>query len=306
MFQFEKISVVIPVYNSASYISSTIDSVLSAYPKEYVDIVIVDDKSDDIENLKNVLRFYDSVRLIEKNTKSNAAESRNIGILKSFYDKVFLLDADDQFFLDYLINRVAIMNTSNAGVFFGSFIDVYNDGNRLLRCQLYRDEDIREYLFINSGDFRSSTISINKKFYKGTLFDEKQFKHQDWGFGIRCYDNGERLYYDSENFVEICHGKHSQMSSSMNIKASQYFVDTYLKKQDYCIIGFIRMHFSKSFCFGDKDAVIFFSTLIKKVNLITLQTLKLKVLGLLGTGLFFKPVSKILSVYVSLKQKKIN
>lgn len=117
MFQFEKISVVIPVYNSASYISSTIDSVLSAYPKEYVDIVIVDDKSDDIENLKNVLRFYDSVRLIEKNIKSNAAESRNIGILKSFYDKVFLLDADDQFFLDYLINRIAIMNASNAGVF---------------------------------------------------------------------------------------------------------------------------------------------------------------------------------------------
>lgn len=55
------------------------------------------------------------------------------------------------------------------------------------------------------------------------MFDPLQFKHQDWGFGIRAYDNKENIIFDEQPFVKICSGRHRQMSSRMNIDASDYF-----------------------------------------------------------------------------------
>ncbi|HDU4580245.1 TPA: glycosyltransferase family 2 protein, partial [Klebsiella pneumoniae subsp. pneumoniae] len=252
------ISVVIPTYNSSRYIADTILSISDYYPEEKLDVILVDDCSEDVQDLKHVITRFNFVRLCEKTKKTNAADSRNIGIKEAKYNNVFLLDSDDFYTDGYLKHRVALMNSSIYGsIFFGAFIEVNEKKEEKIVCNKYNGEDIRDYIFLKKGDFRTSTISINKSQFKPTMFDSSQFKHQDWGFGIRAYDNKENIIFDDQPFVKICSGRHRQMSSKMNIEASDYFLSNYLIDIKYRLY-FIRIHYVNSIIQRDKNALIFF------------------------------------------------
>nr|HCI9327291.1 glycosyltransferase [Klebsiella pneumoniae] len=71
------ISVVIPTYNSSRYIADTILSISDYYPEEKLDVILVDDCSEDVHDLKHVITRFNFVRLCEKTKKTNAADSRN-------------------------------------------------------------------------------------------------------------------------------------------------------------------------------------------------------------------------------------
>ncbi|MXL86636.1 glycosyltransferase, partial [Klebsiella pneumoniae] len=55
------ISVVIPTYNSSRYIVDTILSISDYYPEEKLDVILVDDCSEDIQDLKRLITQFDFV-----------------------------------------------------------------------------------------------------------------------------------------------------------------------------------------------------------------------------------------------------
>ncbi|EIW5655004.1 glycosyltransferase, partial [Klebsiella pneumoniae] len=59
------ISVVIPTYNSSRYIVDTILSISDYYPEEKLDVILVDDCSEDIQDLKQLITQFDFVRVCE-------------------------------------------------------------------------------------------------------------------------------------------------------------------------------------------------------------------------------------------------
>lgn len=88
----EKISVIIPTYNRASYIRDAIESILEqTYP--VFEIIVVDDGSTD--NTSEVIRLYgDRIRYFwQQNSGPGAA--RNRGIKEAKGDYVAFLDSDD-------------------------------------------------------------------------------------------------------------------------------------------------------------------------------------------------------------------
>ncbi len=254
------VTVVIPIRNSSSYISKTVDSVIEAVGSYQYEILLVDDFSDDIDIIEDIFRDSINISILKKEIKSNASVSRNLGIKSSRFRFVFLLDSDDMFSKEYISKRIDYMHKTLSGVYFGPFKD-YDDNVNYKICRTeYKTYDIRDYIFISNGDFRSSTISIDKKYFKGTLFDTLQNKHQDWGFAIRCNDAGESVSYDADNpNVLICKGRHTQMSSVMNIDASKYFIGKYLYDDKY-ILSFIKKHLLLALLNKDFDAYFFFST----------------------------------------------
>ncbi|HDG9833812.1 TPA: glycosyltransferase family 2 protein [Raoultella ornithinolytica] len=297
----EYVSVVIPTFNSTNYIEETIQSITSFYPEKYLDIIIVDDCSDDIKKLKKLENKYSCLTVIEKTLKTNAADSRNIGIKNAKYNKVFLLDSDDLYSDSYISHRVALMNCSECSIFFGAFYEVDKYGKKKLVSQEYNCGDIREYLFEKKGDFRTSTISINKELFNGTFFDEKQYKHQDWGFGIRVYDNKENICYDQEPFVKVCSGRHKQMSSQMNIPASKYFLENYLLESKYRL-HFIRIHYVNALIQKDKGALVFFDKLLSECDLNAKDKIRYFILSLLHRKIFFHLAPR----FISMLKKKLN
>lgn len=98
-----KITVIIPTFNYAIFINYAIESILSQnYPKELVEIIIIDDGSTD--NTKEVLLNYideGSVKYYYQVNKGKASATYN-AIQKSTGKYIFNLDADDI----YLPNKI--------------------------------------------------------------------------------------------------------------------------------------------------------------------------------------------------------
>ncbi|WBM70855.1 glycosyltransferase [Buttiauxella sp. WJP83] len=259
----KSLSVVVPIYNSAKYIKKTIDSIIEAAKGYVFEIILVDDVSSDIDIVLEIIQSIGNVRVIKKNSKSNASDSRNIGFLNSKYNNVFFLDSDDYFTPNYVKSRLSVMEVNNVGVYFGCFILNINDDVKVMSKNYNDGVDMREFIFSQKGDFRSSTISIDKRYHKGTLFDSLQYKHQDWGFGIRCYDADERMLYDNQSLVQINCGANIQMSNSMNISASEYFINTYLNDKKFHS-SFVRLHYFNAFYNKDLVALEYFTSLTKE------------------------------------------
>ncbi len=266
-FKPEQISVVVPIYNSSKYIIQTLDSIKSALDDHVYEIILVDDCSDDLLEIKKILfDNYPNAKVIEKRKKSNAADSRNIGFLASKYEKVFFLDSDDHFTREYIFNRLNIMNSNDYGVFFGGYITLDKNGKKISYVKKYDNGNMRDYLFLSNGDFRTSTVSINKIFHKGTLFDSQMKKHQDWGLGIRCYDANEKIFYDETSNVVINIGRNDQMSATMNTEASKYFIATYILEKKY-IIKFVELHIVRAIQNKDFAALTFYFWLLRDTKL---------------------------------------
>ena len=95
-----KFSVVIPLYNKAHYIESTIRSVLNQTCTDY-EVIVVDDGSKD--NSLELARKYESdrVRVIAQENQG-VSVARNTGIEHARGKFIAFLDADDQWQANYL------------------------------------------------------------------------------------------------------------------------------------------------------------------------------------------------------------
>ncbi|MCM2971557.1 glycosyltransferase family 2 protein [Larsenimonas suaedae] len=245
-------SVVIPTYKSSSFIKKTIDSVFSAADTASTEIILVDDCSDDAESLEAIVAEYSNVTLIHKPEKSNAAASRNMGIEAAVGEVVFLLDSDDAFERNHIQKRLKMHREEGAEFIFGGFIE------RAERDHVFVDSigkvPARDYLFVHDGDFRTSTISMSRKEYmNGTLN-----KHQDWGFFLDIDDKGIDWRYDSDASVVLYVDRGTNMSSSLNIQASEFFISHYLTDKRH-ITGFCKRQFLTSIVAAHESGFTFFS-----------------------------------------------
>lgn len=293
-------SVVIPVYNSAAYICRTLDSVITcAGDKEY-EVILVDDCSADMAELERVVSGYHCVRLVRKPKKTNAADSRNMGFEEAKSSMVFFLDADDSFLAGYVDRRMKMLQETGAALIFGDYISKAE--GRTLRAGLpvYRDESIRDYLFVKGGDCRSSTLSVNKSLFQECRFDDQLDKHQDWGFVLKVYDAGERIVFDNEPGV-LLHVYHAgRMSASFNLGASRLFIRKYLDEQKH-INGFARKHWKSALVSREVEVMSFFFGLYRLENLISVDTARYFFYRIAGMYPFFIAASAMLKFFRRLK-----
>ncbi len=57
-------SVVIPIYNSSNYIKRTLESIVMSSENYEIEIILIDDKSNDIILTKNIIEKFANVVLI--------------------------------------------------------------------------------------------------------------------------------------------------------------------------------------------------------------------------------------------------
>lgn len=141
------VSIIIPVYNSAGFIESAIDSVLEQDFKDY-EIIVVDDGSTD--NINDVMSRYtnnDLVRFFHQSNKGPGG-ARNLGIKASKGEFIAFLDADDILEKNSLHDRVDVFKR------FPEVSMVFTDMKKVLlengQKRVIRENDLLETGFLNS------------------------------------------------------------------------------------------------------------------------------------------------------------
>lgn len=97
------ISFVIPAFNASTSIARTLDSVIGGTLPESlgVEVIVVDDGSDDGRTLAKIVKSYPDVRLIRHASNRGMCAGRNSGVACSQGDLVIILDADDELVEDW-------------------------------------------------------------------------------------------------------------------------------------------------------------------------------------------------------------
>lgn len=90
-----KVSVIIPVYNTVTYLQECLESILNQ-SLDYMEIIIVDDGSTDgsLELAKEYEHKFLNIRLIGQNHKKTGA-ARNVGLKAAKGEYVYFFDSDD-------------------------------------------------------------------------------------------------------------------------------------------------------------------------------------------------------------------
>jgi glycosyltransferase involved in cell wall biosynthesis len=192
------VSVVIPVYNGAAFIASTINSVLCQTYKDYEIIVVNDGSKDDTLIELNKFENLISVINIPNGGVSNA---RNIGILASKGEMIAFLDADDQWYPKKLELQLAVMNSNSA---IGFCCCNYVSLDRFSGVATYHFDQFKNDLeivldkvmtpsvvekLITKGNFigTASNVIVRRDVLEKTgLFDTRFKQAEDLDLYIRC------------------------------------------------------------------------------------------------------------------------
>ena len=99
-----KISVIVPTYNSKKYLARCIESILKQTYKN-IEILIIDDGSTDGTDdfMKETYKNYDNIKYIKQNN-SGVSVARNRGIKNAMGKYIFFVDADDTIDKNVLTN----------------------------------------------------------------------------------------------------------------------------------------------------------------------------------------------------------
>ena len=134
----EKVSVIVPVYNSEKYLAECISSVIEQTYKNW-ELLLIDDCSTD-KSLDIIKSYADKdmrIRLITNETNSGPAFSRNRGIENATGDLICFLDSDDYYLPDFLTGMVSAYKNNDVDFVISFF---YNKkGSELLGCKLNFD-----------------------------------------------------------------------------------------------------------------------------------------------------------------------
>ena len=200
----QTISVVIPTYNSSSYISRTLDSVLSQKSLPY-EIVIVDDGSSD-NTIEVIEEYKKSNKDVLENIKvfqqknMGAGAARNRAVKEATGEWIAFLDSDDIWMsgkMEAVKSSMEANPDANIIAHEEYAVDEKNMESRRL-CSLHKGYDESKDLFIQlyEGNLFSTSCMVIKKeiIERAGGFDETLRSAQDYDLWIRCGMYGKLFY----------------------------------------------------------------------------------------------------------------
>lgn len=125
----ELVSIIMPSYNTAKFISETIDSVLTQTYTNW-ELIIVDDCSTD--NTDEVVKSFlsdDRIKYIKNEKNSGAAFSRNRALCEAKGKWIAFLDSDDLWLPEKLEKQIAFMEKNDYRFSYTNYIEIDETAN---------------------------------------------------------------------------------------------------------------------------------------------------------------------------------
>jgi glycosyltransferase involved in cell wall biosynthesis len=198
------VSVIIPVYNAAPYVSKAVESALMQ--PEVTEVLLIEDGSTDnsLEICNLLAEKNNKVKLFvhENNTNKGAGESRNLGIKYAKGDFIAFLDADDYYLSGrFEAEREIFKNANVDGVYGAMGFHYYTDEGKkkyvengygemtTVSAKVPANELFFSLVHIHnsvSGQFHLNTLTVKKSLFAGTTELFNDFKmHEDTAFLVQ-------------------------------------------------------------------------------------------------------------------------
>lgn len=186
-------SVVIPLYNRADIVPTTIRSVLDQDFRDFEIIVVDDGSKDDPEPV--VAAIGDPrIRYVRQDNAGGGA-ARNRGIEEARGRYIAFLDSDDQFLPGKLSIMAAALPDEDDMVLYSQMKVDRGVDRYWVRPErgIREDEDVGEYLFCANQFMQTSTLVVPAGLAKRVRFDPALKKGQDLDFAVRLQVSGGRF-----------------------------------------------------------------------------------------------------------------
>ena len=156
------VSVIMPCYNMASFVSDSIKSVIAqTYP--HWELLIVDDASTDatVNIIESFSQTDSRIKFAKKKQNSGIADTRNQCIQMAQGPVLAFLDADDIWHPEKLEKQLKFMLEKNVGFSYSTYDWIDEDGNTLNRfINTIGNLDYETYL--RNTIIGCSTVMVNK------------------------------------------------------------------------------------------------------------------------------------------------
>lgn len=201
----DKISIIIPTYNEAKYISECLDSILSQdYPINQLEVIIVDDCSTD--GTTDILAQYEEahpneimiIRLPEH--MGFPGKSRNIGMSYASGDYITFIDSDDTIsnnFISYMYELIACEDYDFCSCSYDLFTDTEWLNEDIFPDSSYDFSDItskKNYILTDGMH-----TDIHGRIYKRVFIENYNIKFADMlHIAEDCYFQHQCMMYASK------------------------------------------------------------------------------------------------------------
>lgn len=164
------VSVIVPVYNTASTVAAALDSVYAGAFGDFEILAVIDGSPDDaFAVLSRYAQTHDRVRVLTK-PNGGLSDARNFALDHARGEFVAFLDSDDRFCRGFLEKTVAKAEKDGLDVVVCGFAYVYPDGRRVPAPSRHGFSDIPEKEY-----FLSEPMAC-VRLIRRSLFAEKRFR----------------------------------------------------------------------------------------------------------------------------------
>jgi glycosyltransferase involved in cell wall biosynthesis len=188
------ISIVIPCYNDGKTLVDCLDSIPFKNDKYAIEVIVVDDGSDDPETINILPTFSPDIKVVHQ-AHQGVTYARNTGIELAKGKYILPLDADNKITPDFIAKSIDILN-KNAEISI-----VYTDA-----FLFGEEEGIRKTGEFNinkllKGNYIDTCAVFRKEVWDragGYDNDLNGLAYEDWEFWLNAYTMGFKFFYISE------------------------------------------------------------------------------------------------------------
>lgn len=219
------VTIIIPVYNSAKYLPSCLDSVLSQ-TYQNLEIILVDDGSTD-ESFRLVDDFAKSNSKIKTIHQENSglSSARNAGLKIATGEYVTFIDADDQIEPTMIKDMLEAVQDTDSDIAVCSFKEKYPNNkithfnpNSTFKKTTYTTVDALKAMLKEQGFMLSATM----KLYPTRYFKDIEFPigmlHEDVGTTYKLIKKANKIVFLPGEYYIYNHHESSIINSFNNKK----------------------------------------------------------------------------------------
>lgn len=183
IYKKDLVSVIIPLYNSANYITPTIKSVLSQTYQNF-EIILVDDYSKDntFDVVSEFTKKDNRIKYFKQPVNKGAAEARNRGMDEATGQYIAFLDSDDLWNQDKLEKQLSFMKERNASFVYCAY-DWVDENENLIKGKVKIKSQV-EYKDLLTKTLISTPTVILDRYILGDVRMPLRRTGQDYAFWL--------------------------------------------------------------------------------------------------------------------------